>query len=365
MDRDYYEILGVHRDASQDEIKKAYRMLARQYHPDANPDDPEAESKFKELAEAYSVLSDTARRRDYDMFGTARIPVGGFDPFDIFSAFFGTSDPFGFSRTRGSTSRRGSDLALEIDVTLEEVIRGAEKSVTIRNLQSCTRCAGSGAEPGTSATRCTRCDGTGAVRQVQRSIFGNLMTSYTCPQCHGTGEEISNPCAECNGDGRLEMLDEVAINVPAGAEDGMQFRISGRGQAGSRGAAAGDLYVRVHVLEDPKWKRIGNDLLAALKVTFAQAALGASLEVETFDGIIEVDVSQGTQPGDVIRIRGKGVPRLGRPTRGDLLLEINVEVPANLTPEQRELLEKYAELRGEEISEPAPGILERLKSAFR
>ena len=367
---DYYEILGVSRDATAEEMKKAYRKLAREYHPDANPGNAEAEHKFKLLAEAYSILSDPQKRRDYDTFGTARSPfggAGGFDPFDIFSSLFGGADPFGFAggarRTGGRA--RGSDLVVDLDVTLEEVVRGASKTVTIRNLQPCEKCAGSGAEPGTSPTRCSRCGGSGSVRSVQRSILGNVMTSFVCPQCHGAGEEIQSPCRECNGEGRMERLDEVSFDVPPGVEDGSQFRISGRGEAGHRGGRSGDLFVRIGVREDNRFRRHGSDLLASVAVSYPQAVLGTTLELETIDGPVELRVPPGTQPGARLRIRGRGIPLLGRPTaRGDLLVEIRLEVPPHVDGEEEELVRRLAVVRGEAVGE-SEGVMGKIRSLFR
>lgn len=368
--RDYYEVLGVQRDAGAEEMKKAYRRLAREYHPDANPDNPQAEQKFKELAEAYSVLSDPQKRRDYDTFGTAKSPFGpggaaGFDPFDLFSSLFGNADAFGFGGQRRGSRSRGNDLVVDLEVTLEEVVRGASKTVTIRNLQACERCGGSGSEPGTSPTRCSRCAGSGSVRAVQRSILGNVMTSFTCPQCHGSGEEIANPCQECHGDGRTERLDEVSFDVPPGVEDGSQFRLTGRGEAGQRGARAGDLYVRVSVREDERFRRRGNDVVAAVTVSYAQAALGATLELETLEGPVELRVPAGTQPGATLRIRGRGIPLLGRPTgRGDLLVQVQLEVPTHLSSEEEELVRRLAQLRGEPVGDSA-GVMGKIRSLFR
>lgn len=365
MDRDYYEVLGVGRNASPDEIKKAYRGLAREYHPDANPNDPDAERKFKELGEAYSVLSDPGRRRDYDLFGTAKVPVGGFDPFDLFSSIFG-ADPF-VSFTRRRRSNRGSDLAIEVEATLEEVVKGASKTLTIHNRQTCQRCDGSGCEPGTSPSRCSRCGGAGSVRSVQRSILGNVMTSFTCPQCHGSGEEIGDPCKECNGEGRMERLDEVSFDLPPGTPDGTQFRISGRGEAGARGGSAGDLFVQVQVRPDPRFRRHGDDLLASVGIPFSQAALGAALELETFDGPVELTIRPGTQPGTPLKVRGRGVPHLGRSGRGDLVVEVEVEVPVNLTDEQEELLRRFAASRNETVGdeETSAGVIGKIRSLFR
>ncbi|HWD09097.1 MAG TPA: molecular chaperone DnaJ [Actinomycetota bacterium] len=361
MARDYYEVLGVAKTDSEEEIKKAYRKLARQHHPDANPDDPNAEERFKEIAEAYGVLSDPARRRDYDMFGTAKMPTGGFDPFDLFASFFG-SDPFRAYGRRGD-NRRGNDLALELEVSLEEVVHGVTRSVTLRNLTSCSTCGGSGCEPGTSAARCSRCSGSGAIRQVGRSIFGNVMTSFTCPQCQGSGEEITSPCRVCSGDGRMEHVDEVPITVPPGVDDGVQLRVPGRGEAGRRGGSAGDLYVSIHVASDPRFNRQGDDLRTTLNVPFSQATLGADLTVETFDGPVTVTVPAGTQPGKVSRIKGRGVPRLGRGGRGDLLVEIGVAVPTHLNDEESKLIRRLAAIRGEEVHEDH-GLIGKIRNAF-
>lgn len=362
MARDYYEILEISREATQEEVKKAYRRLARKYHPDANPDDPDAERKFKELAEAYSVLSDGARRRDYDLFGTARVPLGGFDPFDIFASFFGT-DPFA-SFTRQRRPQRGSDLIAEVQVTLEEVVKGASKTFTIRNLQTCQRCDGSGCEPGTYPTRCSRCGGSGSVRSMQRSFFGNIMTSFTCPSCHGEGEEILTPCTECNGDGRLERLDEISVDIPPGVEDGINLRLSGRGQAGPRGTSSGDLFVQIRALPHDHFDRQGDDLITSLTLPFTQATLGATVEIEALDGPAELTIAGGTQPGDVVRIRGRGIPRRARAGRGDLLVQVQVEVPRRLSPEQDELIRRLAAERGEKVGE-ASRIIGKIRGAFR
>lgn len=362
MAGDYYEVLGIDRDATEEEIKRAYRRLAREYHPDTNHDDPDAGEKFKLVAEAYSVLSDPGRRRDYDLFGSTRAPTSGFDPFDIFASFFG-QDPFGSSSWR-SGPQRGSDLILEIDVALDEVVRGTTKTVTIRNLQSCENCGGNGCAPGTSPTRCSRCGGSGAIRSVQRSLFGNLMTSFTCPQCRGEGEEIANPCEECNGEGRMERLDEISVDVPAGVEDSTQIRISGRGQAGARGGRSGDLFVQVRVSPHERFVRRGNDLLATIRVPFTQAALGGSSQVDTFDGPMEVHIPGGTQPGDTLRVKGKGIPRYGRAGRGDLILEAQVEVPEHLNDEEEDLVRKLAEVRGDKVDSPT-GIVKKIRGAFR
>lgn len=362
---DYYQILGVERSAGEEEIKKAYRRLARQYHPDANPDDPESERKFKEVAEAYSVLSDAERREHYDRFGTAKVPAGGFDPFDIFTSIFGGSDPFDlFNQRPRRRSDRGNDLFLDVDVTLEEVASGASKQVTIENLAECKDCDGSGREPGTDVARCDECGGAGAVRSVQRSILGNVMTSFTCPRCNGAGNVVEHPCPTCGGSGRQRRHEKVTIEAPPGVEHGMRFKMAGKGEAGARGASRGDLIVRFNVLPHESLTRRGADLIASLEVPFAQAALGATLEVDTFDGPVEIDVPRGSEPGKVIKVRGKGLPHLGRSARGDLLVQLTVEVPSELTEEQEELLRRFAQARGEKVSDRS-GIMEKIKAVFR
>lgn len=360
MPRDYYEILEVERTATEEEIKKSYRRLARAYHPDANPGDPEAEGKFKEIAEAYSTLSDAGRRRDYDTYGHAKAPTGGFDPFDLFASFFG-GDPFRAGR-RGD-GRRGNDLGLELEVTLEEVVKGATKSVTIRNNLTCVACAGSGCQPGTTPQRCTRCAGSGAIRQVGRSIFGNVMTSYVCPQCNGSGEQITAPCHECHGDGRIERVEEIPVDVPPGVDDGVQLRLTGRGEAGRRGGGTGDLFVTFRVAHHDGFQRRGDDLITRLMVPMTQATLGASIEIQTFDGPEKITIPAGTQPGKVIRIRGQGAPRLQRQGRGDLLVEVGVEIPTRMSEEEAKLLRRIADLRGEAVEE-AHGIMGKIRSAF-
>lgn len=362
MSDDYYGVLGVSRDASEDELKKAYRKLARQYHPDANPDDPSAESKFKEVAEAYSVLSDPARRRDYDLYGTAKVQGGSFDPFDIFASFFG-GDPFGFSGRR-SSSQRGNDLAIDIDIALQEVASGVSKTITVDRLQSCATCNGSGAKPGTAPSTCSECNGTGAVRSVQKSFLGNIMTSYTCPRCNGNGQLITDPCETCRGDGRVDAEDEIEVEVPAGIEDGMQMVVRGRGEGGFRGEPPGDLYVRFRIAPEPGIVRRGNDLLKLVAIPFTQAALGASIKVQTLDEEAELDIPAGTQPGDVFRLRGKGLPAMRGHGRGDMLVEVTVEVPKDISEEEALVIRRLAELRSESVSDHE-GILDKIKGVFR
>lgn len=358
--KDYYEILGVSREASEDEMKKAYRKLARQYHPDANPEDPKAEAKFKELGEAYSVLSDPARKNNYDRFGTAG-PGAGFDPFDIFASFFG-GDPFGFGRRSGPEP--GRNLAVAVEITLEEVLKGVTKTFPVRSLRVCQRCSGSGSEPGTEAVTCLRCAGAGTIRSVQRGFFGNMMTASTCPDCQGLGQRIVTPCAECHGEGRVDREDQVSVDIPAGVEDGMQLRVSGRGEAGPRGGEPGDLYVQLRVKPMRGAERQGEDLVVTVEVPFTQAALGAALRIESFDGTVELDLPPGTQPGDTLKVKGAGLARLGRGGRGDLLVKVKVVVPTGLSGEQDQLVRKFAAVRGEDVAEPQ-GFMGKIKSAFR
>lgn len=359
MTRDYYEILGVQKDASDEEMKKAYRRLARQYHPDANPEDPQAEAKFKELGEAYGVLSDPVRRSNYDRFG-GQAGVN-FDPFDIFSSFFG-GDPFGFGRRAGPEP--GRNLAVAVEITMQEVVTGVTKTFPVRSLRSCSRCSGTGSEPGTRPIGCTRCNGAGAVKTMQRGFFGNMMSASTCPDCQGRGERITSPCTACRGEGRLEQEEQVKVEIPAGVEDGMQLRVTGQGEAGPRGGQAGDLYVQLRVKAMHGAERKGEDLLLSVSVPFTQATLGATLELQSFDGKVEVELPAGTQPGDILKVRGAGLTRLGRSGRGDLLVRVNVAVPTGLSAEQDQLVRKLAQIRGEDVAE-AQGLLGKIKSAFR
>jgi molecular chaperone DnaJ len=360
----YYEVLGVSKDASEDELKKAYRKLAREYHPDANPNDPQSESKFKELGEAYAVLSDPQRRRNYDTYGSANGPGGSgmnFDPFDIFANFFG-GDPFGFTRRRGP--ERGRDLVIAVEITFLEVVNGASKSFPISTLRPCKRCYGSGAEPGTHSSTCPRCQGSGTIRSVQQSFFGNVMTSHTCPACGGSGQQMT-PCSECRGDGRLQMQDKVDVDIPAGVADGMQIRVSGAGEAGPRGGSSGDLYVAVKVKPQRGFERVEDDVVASVQVPFSMAALGGTLKFESFDDPVELEIKAGTQPGETVKVRGRGMARLGRPSRGDLLIRVGVRVPTNLSSEEEALLRKFAAMRGEDAPEEEQGLFDKIRSAFR
>jgi len=356
--RDLYEVLGVGRAASTDDIKKAYRRLARELHPDVNGD-PEAGERFKRVTAAYEVLSDPAKRRQYDTFGSQAIP--DLFPFsDIFDAFFGSG--FGGVRTRGprTSARRGGDVFAQVSLTLEEAAFGVKREVPIQSLETCARCAGTGCEPGTFPTRCGRCGGAGEVQDVQRSLFGTIMTARACSTCRGTGQEIRNPCTECRGDGRVPRSQVVTVEIPAGVSDGMALRISAAGDSGKQGGSVGDLFLGVAVEPHPLYERRGSDLITVLDVPMTQAALGMELEVPTLEGSDRVKIAPGTQSGTVVRLRGKGVPHLGRRGRGDVLLHVQVATPERLRKQERTLMERLAEIRRE-----GPGTREPVAARLR
>src|SRR5438093_9255174 len=349
---DLYAVLGVRPEASDDELKRAYRKLARELHPDVNKD-PEAERRFKEVSAAYQTLSDPAKRRQYDLFGSAQ--GGGapdFFPFgdmgDIFDVFFGGGVG---SRRRGgrrTRTRRGEDLFVQLTLSFEEAAFGAQKEVAVDSLESCARCQGSGCEPGTHPSRCTRCGGTGEIQDVARSVFGTVMTARPCTMCEGTGQEIAAPCKTCNGQGRLPKNVSFTVDVPAGVADGMELRVAEGGQDGRGGGRRGDLYVSLRVKTHPIFERRGQDLVCALSVSMTQAALGADIEVPTLDGDAErIRIEPGTQSGTVRRLRGRGIPHIGRRARGDVFVTIKVEIPSDLSNEERGLLERLAQIRGE------------------
>jgi molecular chaperone DnaJ len=368
--QDFYEILGVSRSSTDDEIKKAYRALARQYHPDANPGDAEAEAHFKEVSVAYETLRDPEKRRRYDTFGPeglgAAAGFGGaeFGLNDLFDAFFG-GDAFG--RGRGPTGPpRGQDAETVMDLTLEEAAFGVTRSLDLQMPVECETCGGSGAAKGTHSETCPTCSGRGEVRQTRRSILGQLVTSGPCPQCNGLGSIVPSPCPTCRGEGRHRGSRNLDVEVPAGIDDGQRLRLTGRGPAGPRGGAAGDLYVGVRLLPDPRFERRGDDLFQLRRIALTQAALGTQLDIETIDGIEPIEVVPGTQPGAVLRVRGRGMPSLRTGRRGDLIVQLDVEIPTNLSAEQAELLVQFADLRGEAVTSPKDhGLFSRIKSAFQ
>ncbi|MDH4169285.1 MAG: molecular chaperone DnaJ [Acidimicrobiia bacterium] len=370
--RDYYEVLGVGRGASEGDIKKAYRRMARELHPDANPDDPSAEERFKEAAIAYEVLSDPEKRERYDRYGHAGIdPNSVGDVFggglgDLFDAFFGGGSPFGGGGGgRAAAANRGEDLETTLQVDFEEAAFGGNHEVTIRTAVACDTCEATGAAPGTSSETCADCGGAGQVRRVRQSILGQMVSTTVCPRCQGMGQVIPSPCSACGGNGR-EVVDETyTVEVPAGVDTGSTLRLTGRGAVGPRGGAIGDLYVHVRVRPHPRFERHGDDIVHELHIGFAQAALGAVLDFGTLDGDESLVIPPGTQTGKVLRLRGRGVPQLRGRGRGDLLVQVVVDVPTDVSDDEAELLRRYAELRGEPVAPADEGFLAKIKSAFR
>lgn len=362
MPRDYYEVLGVSRSGGEAEIKKAFRQLAMKHHPDRNPGDKGAEERFKEINEAYAVLSDPEKRVQYDRFGRVDIPPGGFDVGfgdlfdDLFEGFFSGSGRAGRPR-----ARRGDDLRYDLELTLEEAAQGVETRLQIPRLENCDACRGSGVEPGSSRVSCPTCHGRGQLRYQQ----GFLTVARTCPQCLGEGQITRNPCKACGGQGRVKRERTLKVRIPPGVEDGSQLRLAGEGEGGTRGGPPGDLYVVIHVREHQFFTRHGNDLVCTLPLTFTQAALGAEVDVPVLDGTAKLKVLPGTQNGDVLRLKGKGMPALRGRGRGDACYRVVVEVPTKLTPRQRELLAEYERVsRGEEQGPLVGGFLESLKKLF-
>ncbi len=370
---DYYLLLGVERSANADDIKRAYRSLARQYHPDANPGDPGAEARFKEISVAYETLRDPERRRRYDMFGPERggsgAPAPGAEGFginDLFDAFFG-GDVFGGRGASGPTGRpTGADAEAVLDLSLSEAVFGTTKALEVRLPVVCDPCSGSGAAAGTHAARCETCGGAGQVRQVRRSILGQIVTAGVCPTCGGAGSVIPSPCTTCGGDGRVVAERRLDVEVPAGIDHGQRLRLPGRGAAAPRGGASGDLYVHVRVAPNADFVRDGNDLLHVRTIGLTQAALGTACTIETLDGPEDLVIPAGTQPGRVFRLRGRGVPVLSGRGRGDLLVQVEVRVPEHLSEAEESLLRQLAELRGE-VVEPQHegGLFSRIRSAFQ
>jgi molecular chaperone DnaJ len=359
---DLYAVLGVRRDASDDDIRRAYRRLAREHHPDLNAD-PEAEQRFKDVTAAYETLSDPGRRRQYDLFGGQGGPMGF--PFgdvgDIFDAFFGGAVG-GRRRGRGTRTRtqRGEDLFVELSLTFEEAVFGVQKDIELDALQQCERCQGSGCEPGTFPSRCARCGGTGELQDVSRSLFGTVMTARPCSTCQGVGDVITSPCSACGGQGRVAARRSIPVEIPAGVSDRMELRVPAGGHEGRQGGPQGDLYVSLNVTPHPVFERRGQDLVCALPVAMTQAALGADLRIPTLEGTEMIRLDPGTASGTVIRLRGRGVPHVGRRARGDLYVTVMVETPVPTSKEERALLEELAELRGEG-SESGNGLIGKLR----
>jgi molecular chaperone DnaJ len=373
MPRDYYEVLGVPRSAQDSEIKKAFRKLARELHPDVNAHDPEAEEKFKEAAEAYEVLSDAERRRLYDAYGHEGLRSGGYSPnfegfgsfSDIFSAFFGAGGfdaAFGTGRHGGGI--QGGDVVVAAAIDLAEAAHGASVEVSYEADVLCDHCNGNGAEPGTPIVTCTRCQGTGQLQTVARTRFGQLVRTGLCDVCGGDGRVPEQPCGTCGGRGHKVDARTVRIDVPAGIADGQRIRVSGRGHAGQRGGPAGDLYVVVRVREDERFLRDGEDLVTVIDVPAPLAALGTTVDVPTLDGPVPLQIPAGTQPGETIVMRGRGLPPLQRGRTGDLRVVVNVAIPRRLSREQRELLERLAGTMTDENLRSDEGMLSKIKRAL-
>ena len=374
MPRDYYEVLGVDRGADDTEIKKAFRKLARELHPDVNAHDPEAESKFKEAAEAYEVLSDAERRRTYDTYGHDGLKTGGFAPnfegfgsiSDLFSAFFGQGGfdaAFGGTRVRGGPVQ-GGDVVLGVAIDLAEAARGTTVEVSYDATATCETCRGNGAEPGTPIVTCPRCNGAGQIQAVQRTRFGQMVRTALCDQCGGDGRVAQTPCHTCDGRGMTVSQRRVEVNIPAGIDDGQRIRVTGRGHAGERGGPPGDLYVGIRVREDERFLRDGDDLVTVVDVAAPLAALGGTVQVPTLDGEIPVDLPAGTQPGETITLGGRGMPPLGRGRTGDLRVVVSVAIPRRLTKRQRELLEELNDSLTDENLREDEGMLAKLKRAL-
>jgi molecular chaperone DnaJ len=373
MPRDYYEVLGVPRGAQDAEIKKAFRKLARELHPDVNAHDPEAEEKFKEAAEAYEVLSDAERRRMYDAYGLEGLRSGGYSPnfegfgsfSDIFSAFFGAGGfdaAFGTGRHGGGI--QGGDVIVAAAIDLAEAAHGASVEVSYEADVLCEHCNGNGAEPGTPIVTCSRCQGTGQLQTVARTRFGQLVRTGLCDVCGGDGRVPEQPCGVCGGGGHKVETRTVGIDVPAGIADGQRIRVSGRGHAGQRGGPPGDLYVVVRVREDERFLRDGDDLVTVIDVPAPLAALGTTVDVPTLEGPVPLQIPAGTQPGETIVMRGRGLPPLQRGRTGDLRVVVNVAIPRRLSREQRDLLERFAGTMTDENLRSDEGMLSKLKRAL-
>lgn len=362
--RDYYEVLGIQRAASIDDIKKAYRKLALKYHPDKNPGDPEAEEKFKEAAEAYGVLSDDEKRARYDRYGHQGVGAGGFDPNqfadfgDILGDLFGFGDFFGTSRRRPTRPARGNDLRYDLEIDFEDAVFGKEITLDVPRIVTCTTCNGTGAKAGTQPVTCGGCGGRGQIRYSQ----GFFAVSRTCPQCGGTGKVIKDPCKSCNGQGRVREEKKISVKIPAGVDDGSRLRVGGEGESGYNGGPAGDLYVFISVREHEKFTRRDYDIHSEELISVTRAALGGEVFVDTLDGKETLRVPAGTQPNQVFRLRGKGVQFLDGGGRGDHYVHVSVKIPSALNDEQRKLYEQLALMEGETSNER--GVLDKVKEFF-
>lgn len=373
--KDYYQVLGVPRDASAETIKKAYRQLALKHHPDRNPGSRDAEESFKEAAEAYSILADPQKKSVYDRFGHDGLRGEGFQGFsgfdssvfgdfeDILGNLFGFSfgDFFGGGRRRGGGRHGGRDLALEVEISLEEAATGVEREIKLTRAETCPACRGSKRKPGTRPTSCPSCGGRGQVRYQQ----GFFTMARTCPRCQGTGEINASPCESCLGKGHTREKRSLKVRIPSGVGDGSRLRLAGEGEAGDEGMPAGDLYVVTRVLKHPIFEREGNDLACEITVSFTQAALGARVEVPTLEGSDVLKVPSGTQPGEIFRLKGKGIQDVAGRRKGDLFIKVQVRTPENLSKEQKSLLARLAEIRGEEIDSVDKSVIQRMKNILQ
>ncbi len=373
--RDYYEVLEVDRGASDTDIKKAYRKLAKQYHPDVNPGDKNAEAKFKEINEAYEVLSDPQKKARYDQYGHAGVDPNsfggagaGFGDFDfggigdIFETFFGGG--FGRSSRSRSGPQKGADIKYSMQLTFEEAAFGVEKEITINRHENCSNCSGTGAKPGTSPETCKHCNGTGQVQYRQNTPLGQFVNVKTCDVCRGEGKIITNPCPDCSGKGKVKKTVKREVNIPAGIDDGQTISLRGEGEPGSKGGPAGDVYITVAVRPHAIFRRQGNDVVCEMPITFVQAALGAELEVPTLDGKVKYSIPEGTQTGSIFRLKNKGIPYLRGNGRGDQYVKVEIDVPKKLNEKQKELLRQFAEISGDDVYEQRKGFFDKMKDAL-
>ncbi len=373
--RDYYEVLEIGRDASDADIKKAYRKLAKQYHPDVNPGDKNAEAKFKEVNEAYEVLSDPKKRARYDQYGHAGVDPNsfggagaGFGDFDfggigdIFETFFGGG--FGRSTRSRNGPQKGADIKYSMQLTFEEAAFGVEKEISINRHENCSTCNGTGAKPGTSPETCKHCNGTGQIQYRQSTPFGQFVNVKTCDVCRGDGKIITSPCPDCSGKGRVKKTVRRKVNIPAGIDDGQTISLRGEGEPGMRGGPAGDVYITIAVKPHAIFRRQGNDVVCEMPITFVQAALGAELEVPTLDGKVKYTIPEGTQTGSIFRLKNKGIPYLRGNGRGDQYVKVEIDVPKKLNEKQKELLRQFAEISGDDVYEQRKGFFDKMKDAL-
>lgn len=378
--RDYYDVLGVSKSADAQEIKKAYRKLAMKYHPDRNPDDKEAEEKFKEVSEAYEVLSDDTKRQTYDQFGHDAVNgqggfggggfgggqgFGGFEDIfgDMFGDIFGGGFSSGGSRRRGP--QRGADIRQSVTISFEEAAFGKKTSIKVNRNEECDACGGSGAKPGTSKKTCSTCNGSGQVRSVQKTPFGNIASTRTCGECNGTGETIDSPCTKCKGSGHVRKTKTIEVDIPAGIDDGQMIKLTGQGEAGDKGAPRGDLYIVVNVKPHKLFTRDGNDIYFEMPITFVQAALGDELEVPTLDGKVKYTIPEGTQTGTVFRLKEKGIPKIRGNSRGDQYVKVIVEVPTKLNDAQKDILKQFALECGSNVHEKKRSFGQKIEDIFK